>query len=93
MAFEDLRAEIADLFGQMTEKPEDAHELAAQIREMLNELRATGMPLPDDLVALEAELDAGELVEDTPDPETVRPSPLADEEDDPLLESPGPPPE
>ena len=92
MAFEDLRAEIADLFGQMTEKPEDAHELAAQIREMLNELRATGMPLPDDLVALEAELEAGEL-EEAPDPETVRPSPLAEEEDDPLLESPGPPPE
>jgi hypothetical protein len=92
MAFEDLRAEIADLFGQMTEKPEDAHELAAQIHELLNELRATGMPLPDDLVALAAELEAGDFAQ-SPDPETVRPSPLAEEEDDPLLESPGPPPE
>ena len=95
MALDDIRAEIADLFGQMTEQPQDAHELAAQIREMLNELRATGMPLPDDLVMLENELEDGFARDaaEAPDPETVRPSPLADEEHDPLLESPGPPPE
>jgi hypothetical protein len=30
-----------------------------QLREKLNELRAMGMPLPDDLVALEKRLDDG----------------------------------
>ena len=93
MAFEDLKAEIAGLFNAMTEQPEDLHELAALVREKLNELRATGMPLPDDLVALEAELEAIENAPDAPDPETVRPSPEAAEQHDPLLESPGPPPE
>jgi hypothetical protein len=93
MAFEDLQAEIAGLFDTMTDRPEDLHELAMLIREKLNELKATGMPLPDDLVALEAELDAVETAPDAPDPETVRPSPEAAEQHDPLLESPGPPPE
>lgn len=57
MAFEDLQTDIALLFQQMVEQPDDAHELALQIREMLNELKATGMPLPDDLVELEARLE------------------------------------
>lgn len=94
MAFEDIRAEITELFGSMTNKPEDLHELAMQIRERLNELRATGMPVPDDLLALEAQLDAAEQNDllDSPDPDTVRPSPEAEAEDDELLESPGPPP-
>jgi hypothetical protein len=93
MAFEDLQTEITGLFDTMTDRPEDIHELAALIREKLNELKATGMPLPDDLVALEAQLEAIENAPDAPDPETVRPSPEAEEQHDPLLESPGPPPE
>ena len=94
MAFEELQAEIALLFEQMTNQPEDAHQLAEQLRELLNEMRASGMPLPEDLVALEAQLEAGfDVAPDAPDPETVRPSPEAEAEDDPLLESPGPPPE
>ncbi len=59
MAFEDLQTRIALLFDEMTNQPEDAHQLAEQIREMLNEMRASGMPLPADLVALEAQLEAG----------------------------------
>jgi hypothetical protein len=43
----------------MVEQPEDVHELHERIREELNELRAMGMPLPDDLVALEKRLDDG----------------------------------
>jgi hypothetical protein len=59
MAFEDLQTRIALLFEQMTNQPEDAHQLEEQIREMLNEMRASGMPLPQDLVDLEAQLEAG----------------------------------
>lgn len=71
MAFEELRAEIAMLLGESIEQPEDIHELRELIRERLNELRATGMPLPDDLVelenrlALEEELGTEETGEET----------------------------
>jgi hypothetical protein len=60
MAFEQLRAEIEQLVQQMEREPEDIHELHARIRSKLNELKATGMPLPDDLVALEKRLDREE---------------------------------
>ena len=60
MAFEQLRAEIEQLVQQMDNEPEDIHELHARIRSKLNELKATGMPLPDDLVALERRLDREE---------------------------------
>jgi hypothetical protein len=58
MAFEDLKAEIALLLSQMENQPEDRHELYLQIREKLNEMRAFDLPLPDDLVRLEKELEA-----------------------------------
>ncbi len=58
MAFDDLKAEIALLLTQMEDQPEDRHELYLQIREKLNEMRAFGMPLPDDLVRLETQLEA-----------------------------------
>ena len=58
MAFEDLKAELALLLNQMENQPEDRHELYLQIREKLNEMLAFGMPLPDDLVRLERELEA-----------------------------------
>jgi hypothetical protein len=66
MAFEDLKAEIALLFSQMENQPEDRHELYLQIREKLNEMRAFGLPLPDDLVRLEKELEAEFRAEEPP---------------------------
>jgi hypothetical protein len=60
MALEQLRAEIAMLVQQMEGEPEDIHELHARIRSKLNEIKAMGMPLPDDLVALERRLDGEE---------------------------------
>ena len=38
--------------------PEDARELYLQLMERLNEMKAYGMPLPDDLLQLEAALEA-----------------------------------
>lgn len=58
MAFEDLQAELALLITQMENQPEDRHELYLQVREKLNEMRAFGMPVPEDLVRLEEELEA-----------------------------------
>ena len=57
MAFENLQVQIAMLLEQMVNQPEDKHELAEQVHEMLGELKATGMPLPEDLVALEKQLE------------------------------------
>ncbi len=51
MALEEIKAQIALLFEEMVNQPEDEHEVLERLREKLNELRAMGMPLPDDLVA------------------------------------------
>jgi hypothetical protein len=56
MAFEELKAQIGMLLGEMNEQPEDLHELYEQIHQQLNELRATGMALPRDLLELEQRL-------------------------------------
>jgi hypothetical protein len=56
MAFEELKAQIGLLLGEMNEQPEDLHELYMQIHQELNQLRATGMALPTDLVELEQRL-------------------------------------
>lgn len=58
MAFESIKAEIDLLLAAMINQPEDVREIHEQVREKLNELRAVGMPLPADLVALEEKLDA-----------------------------------
>jgi hypothetical protein len=58
MAFEDLKAEIALLLNQMENQPEDRYELYLQIHEKLSEMRAFNLPLPDDLVRVEKELEA-----------------------------------
>jgi hypothetical protein len=58
MAFDDLKAELAFLINQMENQPEDPHELYLQIRERLNEMRAYGMPLPQDLVEFAKEMEA-----------------------------------
>ena len=56
MAFEELKAQIGLLLGQMATPAEDLHELYERIHQELNALRATNQQLPDDLVALEQRL-------------------------------------
>lgn len=56
MAFEELKAQIAYLLTEMTNQPEDLHELYEEIHQELNQLRATGQALPADLVVLEQRL-------------------------------------
>jgi hypothetical protein len=67
MAFEDVEAEIGLLMTQMQNQPADAHELYLQILQKLNELKAFGMPLPDDLVQLERRLEAEFASKTAPD--------------------------
>jgi hypothetical protein len=58
MAFENVQAEIGLLLTRMQNEPEDRHELYLQLMEKLNEIKAYGMPLPQDLVDLEHALEA-----------------------------------
>lgn len=59
MAFEDVQAELGLLLTQIEneKQPEDRHEIYLVIMRKLNELRAYGMPLPQDLVELEQNLE------------------------------------
>jgi hypothetical protein len=58
MAFDDVKAELGILMTNMQNEPTDKHELYLQLMEKLNELKAFGMPLPQDLVDLEKALEA-----------------------------------
>lgn len=58
MAFEEITAEISRLLREMESRPGDRHELYLELRNKLNEIRAMEMPLPNDLVRLERELEA-----------------------------------
>lgn len=53
----ELIAAINLLAQRLEHEPDDLHEVHFKVKEMLDELRSTGMPLPDDLVAFEKELD------------------------------------
>ncbi len=64
MAFDKLKMDISLLLTEMQNEPEDRHEIYLQLREKLGELKAFGMPLPDDLVKLEAAL-AAEFASET----------------------------
>lgn len=57
MAFDAIKAEIGLLLTRMQNEPEDAHELYLVVMEKLNEMKAYGMPLPQDLVDLETALE------------------------------------
>jgi hypothetical protein len=53
MDIDAIKAEISLLLNQMENQPGDAHELHEMIREKIGEMRAFGLPAPDDLLELE----------------------------------------
>lgn len=57
MAFEEFRVQIAMLMDEIAQNPADAHQAQEALREKLAEMRALGMPLPEDLVELEEYLE------------------------------------
>ena len=58
MAFEAIKSQIETLLERMENQPEDKHEVYLQLHEKLNEWRATGQPVPEDLLELEQALEA-----------------------------------
>ncbi len=64
MSFEDLQAEISLLLTQMENQPEDPRELHELMREKISQMRAFGMPVPEDLLKFEKELGASFLTSD-----------------------------
>jgi len=57
MDIDGIIAQLQQMLGEMENRPEDAHELYEQVHQELNRLKATGQPLPDDLIALERRLE------------------------------------
>ena len=52
----ELEARLELLLEEMTQEPEDEHELFLQLQQVLNGMRGLGMPVPQDLADLEATL-------------------------------------
>ena len=57
MAFDTVMAEISLLLTEMENQPEDRHELWMQLVEKIAEIRAMGMPVPEDLLKMEKDLE------------------------------------
>lgn len=56
MAFDRLKTEIFMLLSEMENQPHDQWEMHERVLEKLNELRAFGLPLPQDLLDLEKKI-------------------------------------
>ena len=57
MAFDDLKVQIALLLADDNVQPDDLHTVYQRVMQEINEMRAFGMPLPEDLVELERALE------------------------------------
>lgn len=56
MPFESLKTSIYMLLDEMTNTPEDLHQLQESFREQISELRAIGLPVPHDIIQAEKDL-------------------------------------
>jgi len=54
----ELAAAASLLIDEMEGEQGDRHEIWLRLQTILRQLRATGMPVPDDLVRMEQELEA-----------------------------------
>ena len=63
---EEIEAAILELMEEMEGEQGDAHEIYQRLRQILDGMRAMGMPVPDDLARMEESLSA-ELEADAAD--------------------------
>lgn len=69
MSFEALKAGIALILDEIEKRPDDRHILQEELREKIAELRALGLPVPEDIARLERQLaddEADDLYNDMP---------------------------
>ncbi len=57
MDWQEMEAAILELIDEAEGDQGDAHEIYLRVRQMLDQLRAMNMPVPDDLARLERELE------------------------------------
>jgi len=57
MDSKDLEAEMSILLDEMEGDQGDQHEIYLRVRQLLSNMKAVGMPAPEDLVRLERELE------------------------------------
>ncbi|HJS31263.1 MAG TPA: hypothetical protein VJ924_04660 [Alphaproteobacteria bacterium] len=55
---QEIEAALSLLLDQMEGEQGDSHEIYLRLAQVLSQMRALGMPLPEDLVRLEEELSA-----------------------------------
>lgn len=55
---QEIEAAIMELMEEVDREPEDAHEIYERLQQILASMRATGMPVPDDLLQMEKDLSA-----------------------------------
>ncbi len=58
MSFENMKASIYLLLEEMTQQPEDLHQIQEQLREKISEFRALGLPVPEDFLQAERDMRA-----------------------------------
>lgn len=57
MAFEEMKAAVANILDEIAKRPADRHILQEQLREKIAEFEAMGLPVPEDYLRLVDELD------------------------------------
>ncbi|WP_421703407.1 hypothetical protein [Aliiroseovarius sp.] len=57
MAFEEMKAAVANILDEIAKRPQDRHVLQEQLREKIAEFEAMGLPVPEDYLRLVDELD------------------------------------
>ncbi len=57
MERDEIEAELAILLTQLEGEPEDPHEIYQKLKQLISNMQAFGMAVPEDLERLEHELD------------------------------------
>jgi hypothetical protein len=70
---EEIEAALSLLLDEMEGEIEDSHEVYLRLTMLLNQMRALGMPVPDDLAEMEADMSKEFAAEAVSDGETPKP--------------------
>lgn len=74
---DELEAALSLFLETAEGEPGDRHEIYMRLRQILDGMRAVGMPVPDDLVRLERELEAEFAADLEPDAGAAAAEPAA----------------